>query len=489
MKERRTAALLSFLLYLALPEYSCPASTGNRRLRLHQEGISLSHGNDSNGNSEDENDLIREWTSQYDTDSSLTLSPTAKPIRSPPPTTGMMPTRFPTTARPRTNPPSAPPPSSTIPTEVPSTIAPAPTSSFRPEPRVPTLAPSLASQTPSPILPTDLPTPFIPPITLIPIVVPTDSPTKSSPSEQTVLEIVSETADLQTFEAVIVAAGLADLLGNEDASLTVFAPSNRAFDAIEASYLELLLTPSYNLQLVSLASYHILSGAELTTPELTNGLVLTMLNREDISISRNAPGVFPEIQLLTSSVEDGKTPIINVTETVDLVAVNGVLHEIDSVLFPPWYFLNISGVILSSPGDFQLLRAIIEAVDFDPGASTVTVFGPNDSALSGLPEVTRAFLQLPENFDVMRQILEYHVVERLLPFTELPLGDSSVQTLLGEFVTVSRGTEATPPLASVAVNGVPIVSFSLGRTVILYEISAVLIPPSLIADLPGYGAT
>jgi transforming growth factor-beta-induced protein len=307
-------------------------------------------------------------------------------------------------------------------------------------------------------------------------------------SQQTVFDIVSETAEFQTFEVVKTAAGLGDLLGDKDASLTVFGPSNRAFDVIEPSYLESLLTPSYNLQLVSLASFHVFSGANLTTPALTNGLVLTMLNREDVSISRNAPGVFPEIQLITSSVDDGTTPIVNITETVDLVAANGVLHEIDSVLFPQWYFSNTTDVILSSPGEFQLLRAIIDAVNFNPASSTVTIFGPNDSALSGLPEETRAFLQLPENFEVMRQILEYHVVDSLLPFTKLPQGESSTQTLMGEFVTIHRESEPMPTFASVTVNGIAIERFSLGRSVIMYEISRVLIPPNLVPTLPGIGA-
>jgi uncharacterized surface protein with fasciclin (FAS1) repeats len=450
----------------------------------------MPRGKDSSGISEDDNDIFREWTSKYDTDSSMTQSPTAKPTGSPPSNSEMLPTAFPTTARPPTNPPSAIPPSTStsIPTRVPS-ISPTPTPSFRPESKRPAIAPSIASQIPSPIPPTDLPTPPIPPITLIPIVVPTDSPTKPPSSVKTVMDIVSETDEFQTFEAVVSTAELADLLGNKNASLTVFAPSNRAFDAIDSSYLESLLTPPYNLQLVSLASFHVLAGAELAASALTNGRVLTMLNREDLTISRNAPGVFPEIQLVTSSVDDGKAPIVNLTETVDLLAANGVLHEIDSVLFPPWYFLNTTDVLLSSPGDFQLLRAIIEAINFEPESSTVTMFGPNDAALSRLPEETRAFLQLPENFDVMRQILEYHVVDGLLPFTELPLGESSVQTMLGESVTVRKANEPVPTLASVAVNGVPIESFSLGRTAILYEISSVLIPPSLVAGLPGFGTT
>jgi uncharacterized surface protein with fasciclin (FAS1) repeats len=298
--------------------------------------------------------------------------------------------------------------------------------------------------------------------------------------------VISENEAFDTFELTVRTAGIADLLDSNDVTLTVFAPTNRAFDAIDPAYLVSLLSPPFNLQLVSLVSYHILSGLELSTSELTNGLILTMLNQLSITISRNAPGVIPEIQLVTPSVEEGRTPIISLTENVDIKASNGVVHEVDSVIFPPWYFYENLEVILAQPGNFTVLGSIIETIGFNASLTFATIFGPNDSVFARIPKETRDFLRAQENVGIVQQIIEYHVIEELVPFTELPVGASEFQTQSGEFVTINKsGDSPGPILAAVSVNGVAIRSFSLGRSTILYELDGILIPPSLAPSIPG----
>jgi uncharacterized surface protein with fasciclin (FAS1) repeats len=210
-----------------------------------------------------------------------------------------------------------------------------------------------------------------------------------------------------------------------------------------------------------------------------------MLNQLSISTSRNAPGVVPEIQLVTPSVEEEKTTIISLTQNVDVKASNGVAHEVDSVIFPSWYFYDGIEVIRVQQGTYTVLGAVLEAIGFNSSLTSATIFGPNDSAFARLPEESRDFLQAPGNSDIMRQIIEYNVIEELVPFTELPVGASEFQTQLGEFVTINKSDSSGPILAAVNVNGIAIRNFSLGRSTILYELGGILIPPSLVPSIPG----
>jgi len=117
--------------------------------------------------------------------------------------------------------------------------------------------------------------------------------------------------------------------------LTVFAPSNAAFDLLGDELLECLLLPKYVLVLQDILSYHYAYGKVLAG-DLTNDQVITMANGKDIQI-KIIPGGGVVIKYKDDM--DATTPV----SLADVMATNGVIHAIDNVLIPPG--LDVEGLL------------------------------------------------------------------------------------------------------------------------------------------------
>jgi len=126
--------------------------------------------------------------------------------------------------------------------------------------------------------------------------------------------------DLSTLANAVVRAELFSTLNDSDAELTVFAPTNEAFNAaLEELGLEFDDLVANQELLTSVLTYHVVEGA-VTSDMLESGAVET-LNGESITV---------EI------AEDGTVTVNGATVvTADVEASNGVVHVIDAVLLPP----------------------------------------------------------------------------------------------------------------------------------------------------------
>lgn len=107
-------------------------------------------------------------------------------------------------------------------------------------------------------------------------------------------------------------------------SLTVFAPTNAAFEAMLATI------PADNPltadEIRSVLTYHVVATAAVPSTELTNGQVVTTQSGETITIDKDINGAV--------SIKDGTDDLANVNPA-DLLASNGIVHVIDKVLVPP----------------------------------------------------------------------------------------------------------------------------------------------------------
>lgn len=121
--------------------------------------------------------------------------------------------------------------------------------------------------------------------------------------------------NLSTFILFLKTANLTERL-NTKGPYTIFAPTNEAFTKIPKQTLMQLL--QNKKQLTQLLTYHIIP-AYAPIKDMQNGLVATM-SGQNIEIKKN-----------------GEQLTINNSNIIrsDLVARNGVIHEIDSLLMPP----------------------------------------------------------------------------------------------------------------------------------------------------------
>ena len=137
----------------------------------------------------------------------------------------------------------------------------------------------------------------------------------AEPAAPTVADVLSvNTLFSRLFEA-LQAAGLGAVLNAEDATYTVFAPTNAAFDAIEPVVEQLAEDPE---ALASVLTYHVVSGA-VFAGDLSDGMTVETLQGETLTISVGEGGV---------SVNGANVVLANVP------ASNGVIHVIDAVLVP-----------------------------------------------------------------------------------------------------------------------------------------------------------
>ena len=134
-------------------------------------------------------------------------------------------------------------------------------------------------------------------------------------STNSIYDIVSNSNDHTTLKTAIDACAL-DVVLSDPGSLTLFAPTDAAFNLLPAGTVTALLNDIP--QLTDILMHHVV-GASVMSGMLSNNQVVTTLLGTDVTVTINANGVF----------------IDNAQVTVaDIVADNGVVHVIDAVLLP-----------------------------------------------------------------------------------------------------------------------------------------------------------
>ena len=117
-----------------------------------------------------------------------------------------------------------------------------------------------------------------------------------------------------TLKVALEKAELVDVL--EKGEYTVFAPTNEAFAKIPAADLNALLADKEALTKVLL--YHVVAGT-LKAETVLGKSTLTSANNLELKVSANAQGAFINSSKIIAT---------------DILAKNGVIHAIDTVLLP-----------------------------------------------------------------------------------------------------------------------------------------------------------
>lgn len=255
-----------------------------------------------------------------------------------------------------------------------------------------------------------------------------------------IVDIAAKNSNFDTLHAAIVAAGLADTLASADNTFTVFAPTDAAFEALEAAnpgILDTVLADPSGL-LTTILTYHVVAGEYQSGDVLANA-TLPSLQGEDLTISLRDGAPYVDDAMITAT---------------DILAKNGVIHVIDAVLLPAAITMPAASVeesladdeammdeeaamedeaaddeammdeateepmmddsaglqtiaeIATEAGNFNQLLSALTATGLadtfaQPG--NYTVFAPTDAAFEALGDVS-----LTE--DQLRSILLYHVV-------------------------------------------------------------------------------
>ena len=147
---------------------------------------------------------------------------------------------------------------------------------------------------------------------------------------QTIAEIAMGNEDLSTLVAALQAAGYDQQLSDENASWTVFAPTNDAFDALPAGVVESLLKPENANTLKYILMYHV-------SPDLLPASDITTMLGDAENGEINPPTLYGKLTAMAEGesvmLKDAMGNTATVTQT-DIKASNGIIHLIDAVLLP-----------------------------------------------------------------------------------------------------------------------------------------------------------
>lgn len=224
---------------------------------------------------------------------------------------------------------------------------------------------------------------------------------------QTIVQIAAGNPAFSILVDALSKPELADLLAaanDPTQDLTVFAPTNDAFNATLAALDKQSIDDLPVELLKEIVTYHILGGAVLSN-ELSNGDVPTLLPNESVTVD------------LTDGVMINNSMVV----IPDVRAVNGVIHAIDGVLLPSYAATavgTISEVILFDPNYTILVAALQKAELLETVSTTndLTLFAPDNAGF-----VAAGITSLDDlDKQTLTPILLYHVLGAKVMSDELP---------------------------------------------------------------------
>lgn len=141
--------------------------------------------------------------------------------------------------------------------------------------------------------------------------------TYSQEDKKDIVDTAVSAGSFNTLTKALQAAGLVDTLKGKG-PFTVFAPTDEAFAKLPPGTLEDLLKPENKEKLRAILTYHVVPG------EVTAAQVVKLKSAKTVNG-----------QMLIIVVKDGTVMVDNakVIKT-DIMASNGVIHVIDTVLMP-----------------------------------------------------------------------------------------------------------------------------------------------------------
>jgi len=266
-----------------------------------------------------------------------------------------------------------------------------------------------------------------------------------------IVDIAVADGRFSTLVAAVQAAGLVETLKG-DGPFTVFAPTDEAFAKLPEGTIEALLADPAALSDILL--YHVVPGKYYSEDVLA------------MPVLQSAQGSSLLVKLM-----EGKA-MLNDAEIIitDIVAKNGVIHVIDTVVTPG----NIVETAVRD-GRFSTLAAALQAanlVEALQGEGPFTVFAPTDEAFAKLPEGTVEALL--GDIPALSNILLYHVVEGSVKAADVA-GLSNADTLAGSKLNIKIEGE------KVMINDAQVIIADIVTTNgVIHVIDTVLIPRDIV---------
>ncbi len=255
-------------------------------------------------------------------------------------------------------------------------------------------------------------------------------PPPPPPAEpNTIVDVAVDNGNFTTLVAALEATGLDATLDDENATFTVFAPTDDAFALLGEETINSLLADTDTLSDILL--YHVIADAEVDASGAVAraGTTVEMANGKSTGLSLSGDSLLVNLSTVTMT---------------DIQADNGVIHVIDAVLMPPVDrgepSMNIVETAVAN-GNFTTLVAALQAADLDTvladESETFTVFAPTDAAFEMVGEEVLNLLLA--DTEALSAVLLQHVISgaEVNSINAYAANGTSVTTASGAQIPVS----------------------------------------------------
>ncbi len=282
----------------------------------------------------------------------------------------------------------------------------------------------------------------------------------------TVASVVAENANFSILADALEAADLTDAVNDRTATLTVFAPTNAAFEAFLSAngFSSLSDIPTATLRQVLL--YHVL-GVEANSTALKTDYYNTLAEfeaGEPLSLFVNTDGG------------------VSINGAVDVTAAdtevdNGVIHTVNAVIAPA----NVVTFATANPNFSSLVAALTRSdltVDFVgtlTGDGPFTVFAPTNEAFANLLASNNEWNTLADiPVATLEAVLSYHVVAGANVRAGDLTDDQSVTTFEGSSFTIDL--DGGPSIIAGSNTANIVATDVQGTNGVVHAIDAVILP-------------
>lgn len=242
-----------------------------------------------------------------------------------------------------------------------------------------------------------------------------------------IVDVAVANGSFTTLAAALQATGLDTVLADLDSEYTVFAPTDAAFAKLPEGTVEALLNDTDTLS--SILLYHVLPGTVLSDTAV-------MVAQSDANQVETANGSKVALSLVDETLfVNGAT-----VSAANVMADNGVIHVIDSVILPP----SMKGMPTDSIVDIALateslstLVTALSAADLvttlADESATFTVFAPTNDAFAKIDSDT--LNALLADTEALTAVLLQHVV------ADAELSAVDAYGANGKMITTAGGKE------------------------------------------------
>jgi transforming growth factor-beta-induced protein len=293
----------------------------------------------------------------------------------------------------------------------------------------------------------------------------------TEPTMNIVEMAVSDPDNFSTLVAALTAADLVTTLSDEDASFTVFAPTNAAFELIAGSTLTALLADTDALSKVLLQ--HVVAEVAVNS---VNAYALSGTMVDTASMAK----VGLSINMTTDTLTFGGANVV----MKDIYTTNGIIHVIDAVIIGdvalPEPNMSLVEVASGNP-DLSTLVSALQSTGLDTTLANLdndyTVFAPTNAAFAKLPAGTVEGLTSEQLTD----ILLYHVIAGEV------LSDGAIKVAQSMDNMAAMANEAKAAVSftdgRLFINGAKVSAANvMAKNGVVHLIDNVIMPPAMMVE-------